>query len=421
MFFSIKQDEDGFTLIELIVVMAVIAVLVLLAAPRFLGYTKDAGVTAMKQDIKVLSDAAEVYHLNNEEWPIVKGEGPVHLGYGGGSTLYRLDEEKITESIKGISASYKDYGIVTDGIYKGKVFHLSGVENKDGGLDYGNQIERFEAPVYNSKKEWEAVLESSPENYYYATSDDFDYVDDEEAPGGGYYKYTNKERYVVVPDEINGIPITSYYGMFKGTNVNGVASYSKNITDMGSMFYEVNTDVLDLELLSTDSVNNMKSMFTRATIGELKTSNFNTSNVENMWYMFSWTNIQHMDISNFDTSNVTNMRTMFRGTEMKSLDLSTFDTSKVTSMAGMFNGSAIEYVNLSNFDTKNIEEIFSMFNDTVIEEVDLSSFDLTNAIQYQNMFRSSELKTIYVRNQVELDRLSTLPANPKGVVFKIKD
>ena len=39
------NKKKGFTLIELIVVMAVIAILVLLAIPRLLNYTKDATLT----------------------------------------------------------------------------------------------------------------------------------------------------------------------------------------------------------------------------------------------------------------------------------------------------------------------------------------------------------------------------------------
>ena len=65
------RNKKGFTLIELIVVMAVIGILVLLAAPKFLGYTKDANVTAMQSDAKVLSNAALMYNIDNEVFPVV--------------------------------------------------------------------------------------------------------------------------------------------------------------------------------------------------------------------------------------------------------------------------------------------------------------------------------------------------------------
>lgn len=65
------NNKRGFTLIELIVVMAILAILVALGAPRFLGYTKDAAVTAMKADSKIIEQAAYQYALkNNDAWPV---------------------------------------------------------------------------------------------------------------------------------------------------------------------------------------------------------------------------------------------------------------------------------------------------------------------------------------------------------------
>lgn len=54
--------RKGFTLIELIVVMAVLAVQVLLAAPKFLGHTKEAQFTKHISNAKVLEDASERYY-----------------------------------------------------------------------------------------------------------------------------------------------------------------------------------------------------------------------------------------------------------------------------------------------------------------------------------------------------------------------
>lgn len=124
------MKNGAFTLIELIVVMAIIAVLVLLAAPRFLGYTKDAKVTAMQQDTKVLSDAVEKHHIDNGEWPTL--EIIDNHGVGGVDELYKLDETKLGDSIKNIKGNYTEYGIAPNGKYEGEVFHIHGVENKDG-------------------------------------------------------------------------------------------------------------------------------------------------------------------------------------------------------------------------------------------------------------------------------------------------
>lgn len=136
----INKNVNGFTLIELIVVMAIIAILVLLAAPRFLGYTKDANVTAMEQDAKVLADAAELYHLKEGTWPTVDEAEPSYIGYGGVGYIYPVDELKLQSSIKNIEGDYGDYGIAVDGKYRGQVFHLNGVESKDDELVFGGNI-----------------------------------------------------------------------------------------------------------------------------------------------------------------------------------------------------------------------------------------------------------------------------------------
>lgn len=137
----LKKDKiKAFTLIELIVVIAIIALLVLLAAPRFLGYTKDANVTSMNQDIKVLSDAAEIYSLEEGSWPIINGDEPNYIGYGGIGYIYPIDESKLQNSIKNINGDYEDYGIVVDGKYRGQVFHKNGVESKDDELAFGGNL-----------------------------------------------------------------------------------------------------------------------------------------------------------------------------------------------------------------------------------------------------------------------------------------
>lgn len=71
------KNNRAFTLIELIVVMAIIGILVLLATPKFLNYINEAKYTNITSDIKVLEDVlvAELSKVN--KLPINHYESPV--------------------------------------------------------------------------------------------------------------------------------------------------------------------------------------------------------------------------------------------------------------------------------------------------------------------------------------------------------
>ena len=61
------MKNKGFTLIELIVIIAVLAILVLLATPKFLNYTKDAKLTQIINDVKVTEGILEIYLIKNND------------------------------------------------------------------------------------------------------------------------------------------------------------------------------------------------------------------------------------------------------------------------------------------------------------------------------------------------------------------
>lgn len=56
-----RKNEKGFTLVELIVVMAVLAVISAIAVPRFLGVQEDAKLEADYATAAMLGKAAELY------------------------------------------------------------------------------------------------------------------------------------------------------------------------------------------------------------------------------------------------------------------------------------------------------------------------------------------------------------------------
>lgn len=69
--FKRKKGNKAFTLIELIVVMAIIGILVLLALPNFLGRTREATATKVTHNMNQIEKASERYFINHQQWPRV--------------------------------------------------------------------------------------------------------------------------------------------------------------------------------------------------------------------------------------------------------------------------------------------------------------------------------------------------------------
>ena len=152
------RNKKGFTLIELLTVIAILGILVLLAAPKFLGYTAQANVAAMKADAKMLSNSAMVYSAeqeiagNTDTWPVdpaatvladadYDGDGVVETGIYKLSDKFTVDgnEVKVFKDIKNTKYNLTDYVLVTEGDNAGEVFHASGVKDKNKNLQFGVQ------------------------------------------------------------------------------------------------------------------------------------------------------------------------------------------------------------------------------------------------------------------------------------------
>lgn len=302
-------------------------------------------------------------------------------------------------------------------------------------------------------------------NYVTATDADFSGTTD------GSFLYIGTSPYVIVPNVIKGVPVTSYKHMFNGTAVQGVKSTNPNITNMDYMFANTTSTVLEFDL-NTTKVTSMWSMFYRAKATTLDLSHLDTSSVTSMANMFGSTAATTLNLSNLNTSNVTDMSSMLSGTQTTTLDLHSFNTSKVTNMANMFNGSvattlelnylntanvtnmtqmfygskatvldmsswdtsklagigmvgmfqnsAATTINLSSFNTANVTSINNLFRGTQVTTLDLSTFDLSKVSSSLYTFKDALTTTVYARTQADADKLNASSYKPTGLTITVK-
>ena len=66
---GIRKQDAGFTLMELMIVMAIISVLATLAVPSFIGAIKSAREAVLKEDLHVMRAAIDSYTMDKQKDP----------------------------------------------------------------------------------------------------------------------------------------------------------------------------------------------------------------------------------------------------------------------------------------------------------------------------------------------------------------
>lgn len=119
-----RNNRDGFTLIELLLVMVIIGILSYGAMMTFIDFTSEAQYVEKERDTATLSDAASLYFIEKDEWPITTSRVITDHGVGNVDVLYPLNERKLKGAVTGISHPYSEYGLAISGKYEGQVFHV---------------------------------------------------------------------------------------------------------------------------------------------------------------------------------------------------------------------------------------------------------------------------------------------------------
>ena len=184
-----KMKRKGFTLIELVVVIAIMAILALITVPNLMAYLDKAKTAKIDANMKNIHTAAEMVRqtekgLDTEKIKrysniknLEENENPVELTY----TVFENKDKQVI-------VQYKDN--------KGKIHTFP---KEFGNLSGGNNGEE-------------------PVNEYLATDEDFTWVEDSyygytatNETDKGYYQYTGSETTVKIPHKINGHPMSQKY------------------------------------------------------------------------------------------------------------------------------------------------------------------------------------------------------------------
>jgi general secretion pathway protein G len=120
------RNERGFTFIEIMVVVAILAILAALVIPRIMGRTDDAKRTAAKVQIRNIEGALQLYKLDNGVYPSTEqglkalvekpSVGVIPKKWKLGGYLPKLPEDSWQNPYKYLSPSPKgDYEIISLG------------------------------------------------------------------------------------------------------------------------------------------------------------------------------------------------------------------------------------------------------------------------------------------------------------------
>ena len=66
-----KRMKKGFTLVEIMIVVAIIAILAAVAIPNFISYRKQSQATACVANLKQIQAAKEMWFMNNSTAPAI--------------------------------------------------------------------------------------------------------------------------------------------------------------------------------------------------------------------------------------------------------------------------------------------------------------------------------------------------------------
>ncbi|HWA37960.1 MAG TPA: type II secretion system major pseudopilin GspG [Burkholderiales bacterium] len=131
-----ERLRNGFTLIEVMVVVAILAILASLIVPKVIGRPDEARVVAAKQDIATLMQALKLYRLDNNRYPTTEqglaalvaapSTAPVPTNWKPGGYLERLPRDPWGNPYRylnpGLRGEIDVFSFGADGVAGGEAF-----------------------------------------------------------------------------------------------------------------------------------------------------------------------------------------------------------------------------------------------------------------------------------------------------------
>ncbi len=390
------EDRKGFTLVELLAVIVILAIIMLIAIPAVLNTLDAARKKAFMEYIDKVALATQNRYmeasLNNESfssnvvYDVTKDLGLSDVGDFKGYSLINigLNDLYITLYNDNFAVYGLHYGTIDEslikkeGVYTDEDLSMQSLVKASGVGDYSY----YENGVINNDNVeiTKAVLNTGETvNLILKRFADPSASSATEAVGGiKHIVYTQDlttalDNKVLISDSSSEEPVYAWYNSSSQTVTIGCKNNKVFLNPKAKRLFYNFTEVEDIDL-----------------------SHFDTSDCTTMHGLFGWSaNIKSLDVRHFKTSKVSSFRCMFQGlSHITSLDISNFDLSNAEDLSFFFQGCLnLTSVDTTVFNSKIVKDVESMFNGTDLTLIDLRNLGTSKVTNFSKMFYNCKYVT----------------------------